>query len=166
VREVDERKQLLKKALDLLSRRDHAAGELQLKLVARGFDAALIEDTLVYLHDKNYLNDQRFAESFVRIRSDKGYGELDIRSRLIGKGVSKSEIDIAFTHTDVNWGELAREVLQKKLRGTSSVDFARRREKAARFLKSRGFTSEQIYRAVDLEISIDADIETTRRTCD
>jgi len=150
VEENDERKQLLKKALDLLSRRDHTARELQFKLRSRGYAGTLIEEVLVYLIDKNLLDDQRFAVSFLRMRSNKGYGERDIRSKLLEKGVGNAQIDYAFKESTIDWNTLAYDVLKKKLQGSSreELEINRERARAARFLGSRGFTSEQVRSAV------------------
>ena len=146
----EDHKQALKKALDLLSRREHAAGEIRHKLITRGIEDAVVAGVLDYLYEKNYLNDQRFAESFVRLRADKGYGERDIRARLSERGVSKHDIHQALDTADIDWFQRAADVWQKKYRQLSDSKRENNiRERGARFLQSRGFTGEQTFAALD-----------------
>lgn len=154
--EKEERKRALKKALDLLSRRDHATKEIQQKLLIRGIEDTVIDGVLEYLFEKNYLNDRRFAESFVRMRADKGYGERDIRARLSERGISKHDIHQALDNFDTDWFQRAIAVWRKKYRQMSDEKRKHNvRERGARFLRSRGFTSEQTFAALDSDPELD-----------
>ncbi len=59
------------KALDLLAMRDHSISELRIKLQQRSFPEGTIETVIVYLLDKRYLDDTRFAELWIRARLRK-----------------------------------------------------------------------------------------------
>ena len=81
------------KAVDLLSRRDHARGELLTKLKQKGFaDGA--EQALEKLESYGYIDDRRFAQNYANelIRL-KGFGKRRIVQELFKKGVSRDIID-------------------------------------------------------------------------
>ena len=73
-------------AIDLLSRREHSQLELRKKLVAKGFADDEVDELLLRLHEENLQSDERYAESYVRQRVDKGYGPIRIRQELRQKG--------------------------------------------------------------------------------
>lgn len=80
-----------KKALDLLSFRDHSVYELINKLKIRKFKIDEIEPNIEYLKEKNYLNDERFSEVFLRERvRRKPEGKIFLLKRLQLKGVNRS----------------------------------------------------------------------------
>lgn len=81
------------KAVDLLSRRDHAKGELLVKLRQKGFaDGA--EQALEKLEGYGYIDDRRFALNYANelIRL-KGFGKRRIVQELFKKGVERDVID-------------------------------------------------------------------------
>ena len=71
------------KALSLLSRREHSAHELFLKLKKRFHeDEILIKEILQELEAKKYLVNQRYAEMITRHRATLGYGPNYIKQEL------------------------------------------------------------------------------------
>ena len=108
------RKVVLHKAVDILSRREHSYFELEQKLRAREYEALFIDDVLAQLIDQGYLSDRRFAELYIRQRSQKGYGRRDIESWLIARGVDRSVIQSAMRVEAPDWVEIATATLRKK----------------------------------------------------
>ncbi|WP_274873747.1 regulatory protein RecX, partial [Serratia marcescens] len=53
-------------------------------------DPALIDQVIAYCYQHNWLDDKRFAHSYIGSRSRKGYGAQRIRSELMQKGVDKA----------------------------------------------------------------------------
>ena len=90
-------RKLKERALDLLSRRDHSKVELRQKLIQKGTQVEEIGPLLDELEDIGYLDDRRFAESFVRFRAGKAWGRRRYGQELAKRGVD-SEIA---THTGV-----------------------------------------------------------------
>lgn len=80
------------KAVELLSRRDHATGELKEKLRQKGYVQGA-EQALEKLCEYGYLDDRRFAESYaeelVRL---KHFGKRRIEQELYKKGVARDII--------------------------------------------------------------------------
>jgi len=108
------RKVVLHKAVDILSRREHSYVELEQKLRSRDYEACFIDDVLAQLIDQGYLSDRRFAELYIRQRSQKGYGRRDIESWLIARGVDRSLIQSAMRVEAPDWVEIATATLRKK----------------------------------------------------
>lgn len=82
-------------ALMLLSRREYSKAELKQKLLRRfGPDArALIEATLERLSLDKYQSDERFTESFINSRLQRGYGLNRIKLELRQKGIGQEGIN-------------------------------------------------------------------------
>lgn len=129
-------------AMDLLARREHSLVELRKKLLARGFDASVVNRSLRKLEVDGLVSDARFAESFARSRVARGQGPVRIRLALRERGVAEDDIEDQLTACDADWKALARTVRRKRF-GEAPDDF-RARLRQARFLQYRGFTSDQI----------------------
>ena len=126
------------KALRLLSRRDHSEFELRQKLAE--YDGV---DTIIQkLEQHGYVDDQRFAEVYVRYRSGLGQGPLKVRQELQRKGVSSSLVEVALEQPDVDWFVVARRVFHAKF-DVVATEY-RSKAKQQRFMQARGFTYEHI----------------------
>ena len=67
-------------AMRLLTRREHSCQELQQKLKIKGFGESLIEQITGDLKQQGLLSDERFAESYLRFRRNKGKDGVRRRS--------------------------------------------------------------------------------------
>jgi regulatory protein len=137
-------------ALGLLARREHSRRELTRKLAARGFPDDVIAPALDELERSGSLADARFTDSFVRSRVAKGQGPQRIRAELAQRGISDTEADEVLRGTDVDWRATIRAVRRKRFGPKPPRDFAER-ARQARFLQYRGFDSEQIRAALELD---------------
>ncbi len=135
------------KALDLLSRREHSAAELRVKLVARNFDHDAITIAIDDLVKDNLVSDDRFAAGFVASRLRKGRGPIRIRGELRQRGVADELIVIHLQQADVDWCQLARSVRDRKFGAAGSMTY-REQARQSRFLQHRGFSGEQIRAAL------------------
>jgi regulatory protein len=95
------------------------------------------------LEGSQLLSNRRFAEMRVRVLSRK-YGGARIRHELKAKGVDAELAARASEGLDDL--QKAREILARKYQGQATTREERARR--ARFLQSRGFSYETIYRAV------------------
>ena len=132
-------------AIGLLSRREHSRAELVTKLKKREFSEEEISGALDELAELGYQSDQRFAESYVRMRVQKGYGLQRIHQELLEREVAPALIEQA--SSDVLWGDMARLARQKRF-GLGVPDEYAERAKQMRFLQYRGFTAEEIRQAL------------------
>ena len=107
------------------------------------FDVPEEEKTKIldYLLDNRFVNDERFAKSFVRGKiNQSGWGVNKIRFHLIQKGIDKDVIDEALGQTD---NEVYRQRLINILKTKSKTikadsDFEKKRKLAA-YAMQKGF---------------------------
>lgn len=135
-------------ALRILALREHSAQELTRKLFNKGFAQADIEALVLELESRDWLDETRFAESFVRSRVQQGYGPLRIRQELRQRGVDETTQAVALETYAETWIEAAFKARQKRF-GEAPPQDLKTRAKQARFLTYRGFTSEQIRAALE-----------------
>ena len=135
-------------ALSFLARREHSRVELRRKLLTKGFDKAEIEHLLGEFDAAHLLNDERFTESFVRSRKQRGIGPLRIKTELQKRGVAKDVIEKWLDIESVDWLNLARQQHQKRFGNNAVLDY-KERIRQARFLQNRGFSHETIYKVLD-----------------
>ncbi len=140
----------LDSAVRSLSQREHARRELERKLASKGHAPQLVEQVMDYLHTHDLQSDDRFAESFVRSRVQKGYGPVKIRQELASRGLGEEALERQLTEPADFWLSVARRALARKF-GHSSDEVEIDRDAwntRARFLARRGFPADLIYRAL------------------
>ncbi len=131
------------KILDLLSRREHSFKEVIYKLKDRVDCEEKLFEELTKLQNENLQSDERFAESYTRSRSIKGFGPEKISFELKSRGIKKSLINKIVYSDEFNWMEIIKKELNKKF--IFSNDFADEDiSRAKKFLLQRGFKFEQI----------------------
>ncbi len=156
------RDEMLYKAKDLainyLSYRHRSQKEMHDYLSGKElFDAELVRQTLEWLVEYKYLDDDQFARQWVesRMRS-RPRGKMMLRWELKQKGVSSDQIAEAIEEIcdDDLEVEGALRLLQKKRgRNTAEISFEERR-KLAQYLARRGFTTTVIKEALKRFISL------------
>ncbi len=163
------KKEVLHRAIDLLSRREHSQQELQQKLLKKDFDADDIFPVLDYLIEKDYLSDQRFAESTLRMRVGRGFGWLYIKNELKQKGVCSIIINELDKNDEIDW-YLQAELAYNKRFNTPLVEYfvndddlsrlskdkiyqaaIKEKAKRMRFLQSRGFSPDHIMTILNVD---------------
>jgi regulatory protein len=134
--------ELKARALRYLARREHSRAELHRKLLPFAASQQLLEVLLSELEGRKLLSNHRFAEMRAHVMSRK-YGAAKIRHDLKAKGVPDEIVDSV---SEVGELERASAILQRKYRSLAAT----REEKAkrARFLQSRGFSSDVIRKLI------------------
>ena len=131
------------RALDLLARREHSQRELKRKLLQRDFAEPVIDELLTQLIRENLLSDERFAEAYVNMRSQCGYGPWRIQQELRERGVSDALVTGLVNDSSDDWPTRARHVREKRF-GLVVPAELKAHAKQIQFLQYRGFTTEQI----------------------
>jgi regulatory protein len=134
---------LNERAMNLLARREHSVTELKNKLLKANFDIDEIYKVIAKLTETGLQSDKRFAENYLRYRSQRGFGFQRIRLELKERGVADDFISEALTEADIDWFSLAALARCKRF-GEQTPDNLQDRSKQQRFLQYRGFTHEQI----------------------
>lgn len=143
---------LRRTVVDLLSRRDYSRLELFRKLKQKAENPEDIDVVLDDFQQRNWQSDERFAESFLNSRYQRGLGPQRLKQELKEKGVASDIISLTLENLDVDWFQLALDTAIKKETSIKNSD-ANKKQKIYRFLAYRGFTSDQISAALD-ELSI------------
>jgi regulatory protein len=134
----------------LLARREHSVAQLRRKLVSRGFAADLVEPVLADLSARGLLSDARFAEAYVRERTDKGFGPLRIRTELRERGVAQALAEHHLSLGEESWMAVLAAAHRRKYGESPPADH-RELARRARFLEYRGFTSSQVNRFLEYD---------------
>ena len=129
----------------LLAQREYSRQALQEKLVSENASPEEVEQALAQLEAKGLVDDTRVVETLVNRRAGK-LGGMRLRQELQAKGVSPELV--AETMAGLKDSELARAlaIWQKKF-GHVATDAATR-NRQARFLATRGFSSDVVKQVV------------------
>jgi regulatory protein len=128
--------------LRYLARREHSRAELHRKLLPFAASQQLLEGLLSELEGRKLLSNHRFAEMRAHVLSRK-FGAAKIRQDLKSKGVPDEIVDSV---SDVGELERASAILQRKYRSPAAT--REEQAKRARFLQSRGFSSDVIRKLI------------------
>ena len=140
-------KEARNRALAWLARREYGRQELIRKLVQRGCAEEAATRIVAALAAEGSVSDERFIEALLHVRRARGYGPLYIRRELEEKGIDRPSIERWLDADSRDWLVDARRVSKKKFGGKQPASLAER-AKQTRFLQYRGFTHEQIRRAL------------------
>lgn len=134
--------ELYKKAiaysLFLLARREYSEKELRIKLTDK-YNEDICQRVLDYLQANNYQSDERFTDMIVRSYASRGYGHKRILQELSRKGIYISNIDDYVTSSKIDFKDLCRDALRRKLKNNIDLSDYKIKAKLLRYLVSRGF---------------------------
>ena len=138
-------------ALQYLSYRDRSKWELNQYLCKKEHSPSVIQKTLDYLAELNYVDDQRFALQWGQYKINKNkLGKNRLYLELLGKGVNKEIIeDILSTLYEKNPEmELAVQCARKKWVTLKSFQEKKKKRLLVQYLQRKGFSSDIIYQSV------------------
>ena len=134
----------------LLSRRALTERELRMKLGAAGYAYPEIRDAVAECRRRGFVNDEQFAADYTEILASRGLGGRRIRLALGKRGIPLRLQEHPLEEAAESEAQRAREALEYKLRLLSrETDPRKKREKAFRFLISRGFSCDNSRAAID-----------------
>lgn len=134
------------KALELLNYKMRSEKELKDKLAEYDFEQSEIDEAVEYARSFGYLNDERYAETYVLSRGSQK-GRAFIKRELIQKGISPEIIDEALDSVEEEEDEICYQLLLKKA-GQPHELSDKEYGKLYRFLAGRGFKSSAVYSAL------------------
>ncbi|MDP9082626.1 MAG: recombination regulator RecX [Pseudomonadota bacterium] len=144
-------------ALEALARRDYAAADLRRKLLNKGYDAVVVDPLLERLLAEKLLDDRRYSQDFVGYHAARGQGPLRVRAELRRKGLEGPLVEECLDAFP-DWLMQLRKARQRKFGADLPTNYADR-QRQAKFLGYRGFTSAQIRTALGFDIDLDTDTE-------
>ena len=136
----------MEKALKILAVSPVTEFELRRKLFRAGYPEILVDQAVEECRRHNYINDELLAADCADYLAARGNGSRMVKVKLRRRGLDAELVNEAVANTDPEVElEAARYALDTKLRLLSrEKDHRRKREKAFRFLVSRGYTSNII----------------------
>ena len=102
---------------------------------------------LDYLLDNRFVNDERFAKSFVRGKvNQSGWGMNKIRFHLIQKGIDKELIDEALGQTDEEvYRQRLIDILKAKAKTVKAASDFEKKRKLAAYAMQKGFEGSLVW---------------------
>jgi regulatory protein len=139
--------------VDALARRDYASEDLRVKLLEKGYDAAVVTQLLDVLRGEKLLDDRRYVENFVAYHAARGQGPLRVRQDLRRHGLQGPLVE-EYLDAYPDWIAQLQKARLKKFGAQLPENYADR-QRQGRFLGYRGFTSAQIRRALGFDVDLD-----------
>ncbi len=121
------------------------------KLRDKGFDEALIRDTVTYLHNIGLMDDVSLASDLYRIGAEhKSLGKRGIRMFLAKRGIDRELIDTTLSdHTPDKEIEAAREFAERKYETLKKYPEQVIRRRLWGMLQRRGFSAHVVHTVIN-----------------
>ncbi len=121
--------------------------EVRAKLKNMRMIPEAIDKIMVHLINHNFLNEERFAKTFVRGKFRiKKWGKNRLVRELKFKDISKYAIDVALKEiSDEDYFEMLDEITQKRIEQVNEKNLYKRKKKVADYLLYRGWESNLVY---------------------
>jgi regulatory protein len=143
--EKDQQIKVLEKSFRLLGVRPRSQKELEKKLKEKKFTPKIIKETIKKLKEYGYLDDKKFAKSWLEARKISGKGKLVVRRELREKGIREGLAKIILKqYSKKDEVEVARGLVEKKMKTYKDLSPWEKKVKISRLLASRGFSWETI----------------------
>lgn len=88
-------KDIIDIALRHLEHRERSKFEMKKHLKEKGFSEDEIQETISYLEEFRYVDDERYCESYIKYALSKGKGKVRIRQELSEKGITGELLQLA-----------------------------------------------------------------------
>ena len=142
---AEEKNNAINYALKLLSYRQRSEKEMCDSLKRKGFDEDIINHTLEYCKERDYLNGRKFAESFIKDKINfSKLGTERIRYELRLKGVSDEIINRVLRVSKDEQLQSAMELGEKRLRLYKDDSKDAKYRKLSGFLQRKGYSYDII----------------------
>lgn len=143
----------------LCARAEKSEGDARRLMRGWGVAAADSEQVLARLVRDRFIDDNRYAEAFVREKLRlSGWGEYKIRAALQRKGIAKPLIDAALSTTDrTDMTARLRTQMQRKMRILKYTTQYELKTKLIRYGLSLGYDYESVFDAAASMVASDTD---------
>lgn len=144
-------KEGLEKMAKYCAYQERCQSEVRQKLFSSGLNTEEVENIICDLIDQNYLDEERFAKTFVRSKfRQKGWGKIKIKQHLKQKQVSEYCIRKGFEEINQSdYLDTLEAIIEKKKKSLlHETDFVKN-QKSARYAISRGFENELVWELIN-----------------
>ena len=135
----------------LLKFRPRSEKEIGERLKRKKFDTAVIRETILFLKEKNFIDDSYFAKVWLESRIKKPLGLRKLRVELRRKGIDKEIIDSQIEAISKGYSEkdVVLKLAKARLNSLKGIEPQKKKNRLYGYLMRRGFQSEQIIDAVN-----------------
>ena len=146
---------VLRKARDyaflLLKFRLRSEKEIYQRLKNKKFDEGIVRETITFLKDKNFINDDEFARAWMESRIKKPLGLIRIKRELRLKGIDNGIIEkqIKEITQDYSEEEIVSKITQDKFRKLKNIEPVKAKRRIYAYLLRRGFSPEAVIDAIN-----------------
>lgn len=145
---ITDKTKLRNRALYWLGKKDYSIRDFETKLNKVCEIEELKAELLADFIAKQWLDDNRYMQGFVRQKLSAGLGRFRIANELKQHGIKSADIELLFEQQEIDWFELAKTAYQKKYADKPVTDY-KERAKRYRYMQYRGFSPDQISYAMD-----------------
>lgn len=135
-------------AVRLLATRPRAANELLRKLRDRGHGPQAAAEAVGRLESRGVINDEVYAQHFVRVRAGRGHGPGRLLTDLLARGVDRRVAERAIAAVSAADGVeplvQARALAEKRAAQTAGLPPTARRRRLLAFLARRGYRGREV----------------------
>ncbi len=142
-------KRAKQKAMALLKHMDRTEAELKRKLEMAGFSGDIIQEAIGYVTSYHYIDDLRYASSYVRLRKSSK-SKRQIIGELQQKGISGTDIQEALSSEYESEEEAIQREISKKFSDVKSLTREERQKIAAKLYR-KGYGMDLIRHYMSLE---------------
>lgn len=135
----------------LLKFRPRSEQEIRQRLKKKKFTPGIIEETLSFLKDKAFIDDNHFARAWIESRIKRPLGIRRLRQELQVKGVDKEIIENQINEIKKNYPEkeIVTRIIQDKLNKAKGSDPQKIKRRIYACLLRRGFSPGIILEALN-----------------
>jgi regulatory protein len=138
LRDLDERQQAVEASLKLLSQSPRSEKDLRERLRRRGLGRPAVDAALARMRELGYLDDARFAKSYVELRQmltprSRRYLAFELGRRGVARDLAAPALD------EVSDEDAAYAAAQRRLSSLRAADHATFQKRLGAFLAGRGF---------------------------
>ena len=147
--------QVLDKMAKYCAYQERCVKDVRDKLKAFGLPQEEKHEIIDYLLDNRFVNDERYAKSFVRGKiNQSGWGVNKIRFHLIQKGIDKHIIEEALGQTDEEvYRQRLIDILKTKTKTIKADSDFEKKRKLAAYAMQKGFEGTLVWEVLkDLDI--------------
>jgi len=128
----------------LLKFRLRSGNELALRLRQKKFSEKVIQDTVSFLKDRQFIDDRLFAKGWVSSRLKRPFGLRRIRQELALKGLDKEIIEEALAQVKEHYSEsaVAGQLAEKRFSKLKNIEPQKAKARVYAYLVRRGFSPE------------------------
>lgn len=134
----------------LLKFRPRSEKEIYQRLKNKKFNEEIISDTIAFLKEKEFIDDNYFAKVWIQSRIKRPLGLKRLRAELKVKGVDKEIIDSQIDQIKNDYAEedIVKAIAKAKISKLKGVEPLKAKRRILDYLLRRGFSADVVFDVV------------------